>query len=641
VTKLSVNPKVPNITLKTEVTRWPNTSNSKLDIEMKVKKMVYVMTFLLIWLLAGTDARPSVSKAEEEQAADVTSNVETNNEPESAEQSQPAQEDAERPEGVEGETGEKDVSKEIEPEATIQVTEQPSGILASKDSNVSDEKTMESETPMSYQSANEIEQVTTAPEKAEPEQSVDDDKDTEKVDESQVLLDKQEAVTELPKISEPYQATEEYPTNPPVPEELTEPSALQKTESLEEQLQREKLNKNKVLSNAAQEAKPTSERRMAEEESQTRETVGKERPSILQDSVDLKDSSGAVKHVGAQNSNVEKTGPIENTKAGNSEEELPANVESIPNTNTASTASKQNMTVVDTVSGQAVKTVVKSNTTRVITPIVHETNATGEISAPTKGVHPVVKTINSTDKVKENVKTIPPAPEHKIPVGHDSPVQSNPNSSMHQMDSVINNLLSTTDIPQKSHAAEPATSVSNQSSPEESTDAQSIGMKTFAFDLPMFNETIHKELLMNETEWARELAAAAHPDEENTIHDPCTFIAENIHNVVGLNVTKEQVHNTLPTFKFLLDAATEKLDTIKDTLLACIEATNNHRVSENPGCVQIRSLVEKTCQESDLCRGQENDIMSRAMRRIREVIDTDQLADALLMIRACAGQTYE
>ncbi|KAF6769949.1 hypothetical protein AHF37_11839, partial [Paragonimus kellicotti] len=488
-----------------------------------------------------------------------------------------------------------------------------------------------------------LEKATTAPEKAEPEQSVDDDNDTEKVDASQILLDKQDVVTESPKISEPYLATTEYQTNAPVPEEPTESSSLQKIESSGGQLQREELNENKVLSNAAQEGKPTSDRRMAEEEHQTREVVGDERPSILQDSVGLKDSSEAVKHVGPQKSDIEKTGPIEKTKTGSTEENVSTKVESISSANIAPTTSKQNVTVVDTasVSGEAVKTVVKPNATRVTTQIVHETNTTGEISAPVRSVHPVVKTMNPTDTVKENMKPIPPALEHKIPVGHGSPVQSNQNITTHQMNSVINNLLSATDIPKTSDVAEPATSISSQSGPEESADAQSIGTKTFSFDLPMFNETIHKDLLMNESEWARELAAAAHPDEENTIHDPCTFIAENIHNVVGLNVTKEQVHNTLPTFRFLLDAATEKLDTIKNTLLACIEATTKHQVSENPGCMQIRSSVEKTCQELDLCRGRVDDIMSRAMRRIREVIDTDQLADALLMIRACAGQTYE
>ncbi|KAF5399516.1 hypothetical protein PHET_07474, partial [Paragonimus heterotremus] len=635
--KLSVNPEVLNISLETEITRLPDTSHWKPDSEMKVKKMVCVMTFLFLWVLADTDARPSVSNAEEEQ--DVNSNVQTNNESESVEQAQPAQEDAERPEGVGRETGEKDATNEIEPEATIQVTEQPSEILASTDSNVLSEKTMESETPMSYQSANEMEEVTTAPEKAEPEQSVADDKDTKKVDASQVLLDKQEVVTELPKISEPYQATEEYQTNPPVPEVLTESSPLLKTESSEEQLQREELNGNKLPLNAVQEAKPNSERGMAEEEPQAREGVGKERPSILEDSVVPKDSSGVVKQVVAEKPDIEKTKPVENTKTSSTEEGLTANMKSIPTTNIASTASRQNVTVVDTVSSQALKTLVKSNTTLVTTPVVHGTNTTGEMSAPAGDVHPAVKTINSTDVVRESSKPLPPVPEHKIPVGNDSPVQSNPNISTHQMNSVINNLLSATDIPQKSHAIEP-TSVSGQSSPEESTDAQSTGMKTFAFDLPMFNETIHKDLLMNETEWARELAAAAHPDEENTIHDPCTFIGENIHNVVGLNVTKEQVHNTLPNFRFLLDAATEKLDTIKNTLLACIEATTKHRVSENPGCMQIRSLVEKTCQESDLCKGREDDIMSRAMRRIREVIDTDQLADALLMVSKCVKNLW-
>ncbi|KAF8572381.1 hypothetical protein P879_00627, partial [Paragonimus westermani] len=660
VAKLSVNPKVPNISYKTEVTRLPNTSNVKLDFEMKIKKMVCVMSFLLVWLLAVTDARPSTPTAEEEQVicakesfapnymavslcmctmtTDVNSNVEANNEPESAEQSQQAQEDAARPKTVDGETDEKDATNESEPEATIQVTEQPSETLASTDSSITGDRTIESEPPITDQSVNEEQEATTAPEKTELEQNVVDDKDTEKVDATQVLVDKQDSVTELPKISESYQATGEPQINPPVPEELTEPSPLQKTGSSEGQPQREKFSDSKVPLSAVQEDKPTSERRMTEEKPQTREVAGKEPTSILQGSVDLKDSSGAVKHVDAQKSDTEKTEPIRNTKSTSTEQES-AGVK----TNIAPTTSKQNVTIVDnaSISGQAVKTIVKPNTTGVTTPIVHETTKTGEVSAPVGDVHPVVKTINPAHTVKDNMNAIPPAPEHKTPVGHDSPVQTNPNITTHQMNSVTNNLLSATDTPKQSYAAEPTTSISNQSRSEESTDAQSIGMKTFAFDLPMFNETIHKDLLMNESEWARELAAAAHPDEENTIHDPCTFIAENIHNVAGLNVTKEQVHNTLPTFRFLLDSATEKLDTIKNMLLACIEATTKHQVSENPGCMQIRSLVEKACQEFDLCKGRQDDIMSRTMRRIREVIETDQLADALLMIRVCAGQTYE
>ncbi|KAA3682075.1 uncharacterized protein DEA37_0002169, partial [Paragonimus westermani] len=608
-----------------------DTSNLKLDFEMKIKKIVCVMSFLLVWLLALTDARPSISSAEEEQG--VNSNVETNSEPESAEQSQQAEEDAARPKGVNGETDEKDATNESDPESTIQVTEQPSEIIDSTDSSITGDRIIGSEAPVTHQSVNEAEEATDAPEKSELGQNVVDDRDTEKVGVAQVLLDKQDLVTELPKISESYQATGEPEINPPVSEELTEPTPLQKTGSLEGKPQREKFSGNKVSSSAVQEDKPISERKVTEEEPQTREVAGKQRSSILQGSADLKDSSGAVKHVGAQTSDTEKTEPIRNTKSTSTEEES-AGVKSISNTNIAPITPKQNVTIIDSASssGQAVMTAVKLNTTGVTTPTLRETTKIGEVPEPVKDVHPVVKTVNPAHTVKENMNAIPPAPEHKTPVGHDSPVQPNPNITTHQMNSVANNLLSATDTPKQSYAAEPTSSTSSQSKSEESTDAESFGMKTFAFDLPMFNETIHKDLLMNESEWARELAAAAHPDEENTIHDPCTFIAENIHNVVGLNVTKEQVHNTLPTFRFLLDSATEKLDTIKNMLLTCIEATTKHQVSENPGCIQIRSLVEKACQEFDLCKGREDDIMSRTMRRIREVIETDQLADALLMV---------
>ncbi|KAG5446566.1 hypothetical protein CSKR_114391 [Clonorchis sinensis] len=175
----------------------------------------------------------------------------------------------------------------------------------------------------------------------------------------------------------------------------------------------------------------------------------------------------------------------------------------------------------------------------------------------------------------------------------------------------------------------------------EDSSLEQAGFKVVSFDLPIYNESLHRELLMNESDWVKELAAAEHPDEQSTIHDPCLYISENIQNVVGLNVTKEQIHNSLPTFQFLLEANTEELATIRDTLTACVNATAGKQEGSAPSCQQIRDLIKKTCETIKLCQGKESFIFTRSMERIRDVIETDQLADALLMIRACAGQTYE
>ncbi|CAL8069935.1 unnamed protein product [Calicophoron daubneyi] len=188
---------------------------------------------------------------------------------------------------------------------------------------------------------------------------------------------------------------------------------------------------------------------------------------------------------------------------------------------------------------------------------------------------------------------------------------------------------STTNIPALSASSKPK------------IDHSASQMKDLVLDLPQLSDQLNGEPLINETLWAQELASAAHPDEENTIHDPCAFISETIHRVVGMNVSKEQVHSTLPTFKFLLTANTEELTTIKDTLLTCVEASTNKTANANAECQRILSLIRRTCEGIPQCKGKEDTVMTRAMKRIREVIDSDQLADALLMLRACAGQTYE
>ncbi|TGZ74987.1 hypothetical protein CRM22_000627 [Opisthorchis felineus] len=175
----------------------------------------------------------------------------------------------------------------------------------------------------------------------------------------------------------------------------------------------------------------------------------------------------------------------------------------------------------------------------------------------------------------------------------------------------------------------------------EESSLEQEGFKVVPFDLPIYNESLHRELLMNESEWVKELAAAEHPDEQSTIHDPCLYISENIQSIVGLNVTKEQIHSSLPTFRFLLEADTEELATIRDTLTACVNATAGKQEDSAPSCQQIRDLIKKTCETIELCRGKESFIFTKAMERIRDVIETDQLGDALLMVRACAGQTYE
>lgn len=224
--------------------------------------------------------------------------------------------------------------------------------------------------------------------------------------------------------------------------------------------------------------------------------------------------------------------------------------------------------------------------------------------------------------------------EHKVKAAL---LTSNATMSEDRSDSPLQHTSESSEHPEVAGPGEEI--LQSSSSDQDGTDLSA--MKAFSFDLPIYNQSIHKELMLNESEWTKELAESTHPDEEHTIHDPCTFISENIHKVVGLNVTKEQVHNTLPTFRFLLDANTEELTTIKEMLLGCVEATEKKKGNTDPGCQKIRSLISKTCHAMDTCKNQEEQLMSKVMERIREVVDSDQLADALLMIRACAGQTYE
>ncbi|OON15754.1 hypothetical protein X801_08439, partial [Opisthorchis viverrini] len=126
------------------------------------------------------------------------------------------------------------------------------------------------------------------------------------------------------------------------------------------------------------------------------------------------------------------------------------------------------------------------------------------------------------------------------------------------------NEIPSTLLAEPTKANHTVTEASTKTEVDESSLEQD-GFRAVSFDLPVYNESLHQELLMNESAWVKELAAAEHPEEQSTIHDPCVYISENIQSVVGLNVTKEQIHNSLPTFRFLLEADTEELATIRDT----------------------------------------------------------------------------
>ncbi|VEL19710.1 unnamed protein product [Protopolystoma xenopodis] len=68
----------------------------------------------------------------------------------------------------------------------------------------------------------------------------------------------------------------------------------------------------------------------------------------------------------------------------------------------------------------------------------------------------------------------------------------------------------------------------------------------------------------NETSWAARIAAAAPVARDAVIDDPCVFISQSIQEVVGLDVTRQQVHAMLRLFGFLRQANMEELATVKD-----------------------------------------------------------------------------